>query len=155
MQLDSINLYQTCSPPDFARSLANLRLAQRMIQTMIRENGIGLAANQVGENVRLFVMYVDGEFFHCFDPSIQSHSDTVITSREGCLSFPGEYCQVTRWESIQARFANASGHYQTRELSGLAARCFQHELDHLNGITMLSRAQDDSQQRLHLVSQNQ
>jgi peptide deformylase len=111
-----------------------------MIQTMIRENGIGLAANQVGEHIRLFVMYVDGEFFHCFDPTIESHSDTVISSGEGCLSFPGEQCQVSRYETVVVKFANASGHYQTRELRGLAARCFQHELDHLNGITMHDRA---------------
>ena len=81
MKLNHQTLYQTCITPDFARSLANLRLAQRMIQTMIRENGIGLAANQVGENIRLFVMYVDDEFFHCFDPTIESHGDTVISSR--------------------------------------------------------------------------
>lgn len=141
MQLNSSTLYQKCSDPDFSRSLANLRLAQRMIQTMIREHGVGLAANQVGETTRLFVMYVDGEFFHCFDPSIESHSDQVIDSREGCLSFPGEVCQVPRYAEITARFANASGHYQTRELSGLAARCFQHELDHLDGITMHQRQQ--------------
>ncbi len=140
MQLNHSTLYQTCSAPDFTRSLANLRLAQRMIQTMIRENGIGLAANQVGENIRLFVMYVDGEFFHCFDPTIESHNDTVISSKEGCLSFPGEQCQVSRYETVVVKFANASGHYQTRELRGLAARCFQHELDHLNGITMHDRA---------------
>jgi len=139
MQLNHSTLYQTCSAPDFTRSLANLRLAQRMIQTMIRENGIGLAANQVGENIRLFVMYVDGEFFHCFDPTIESHNDTVISSKEGCLSFPGEQCQVSRYETVVVKFANASGHYQTRELRGLAARCFQHELDHLNGITMHER----------------
>lgn len=140
MQLDNTTLYQTCSAPDFTRSLANLRLAQRMIQTMIRENGIGLAANQVGENIRLFVMYVDGEFFHCFDPEILGHDDDIVTSREGCLSFPGEICMVPRFKTIQAKFANASGHYQTRELSGLAARCFQHELDHLNGVTMHQKA---------------
>ena len=131
MQLNHSTLYQACTAPDFTRSLANLRLAQRMIQTMIRENGIGLAANQVGEHIRLFVMYVDGEFFHCFDPTIASHSDTVISSKEGC--------QVPRYATVTVRFANASGHYQTRELSGLAARCFQHELDHLNGITMHQR----------------
>lgn len=144
MQLNQETLYQTCSAPDFTRSLANLRLAQRMIQTMIRAGGIGLAANQVGERIRLFVMYVDGEFFHCFDPSIESHGDQVVTSGEGCLSFPGETCQVPRYQKIKARFANGAGHYQTRELSGLAARCFQHELDHLDGITMHSRVDHDS-----------
>jgi len=145
MQLENSQLYNTCEPVDFTRSLGNLRLAQRMIQTMVREHGIGLAANQVGVNLRLFVMYVDGEFFHCFDPSIVAHSELTITSPEGCLSFPGETCDVPRYATIRARFANANGHYQERDLHGLAARCFQHELDHLSGITMHSRAQDDRQ----------
>jgi peptide deformylase len=145
MQLENSQLYLACEPVDFTRSLSNLRLAQRMIQTMIREHGIGLAANQVGVNLRLFVMYVDGEFFHCFDPSIVDHSELTISSKEGCLSFPGETCEVARYATIRARFANASGHYQERDLHGLAARCFQHELDHLSGITMHSRVQDDRQ----------
>ena len=141
MQLDQQHLYEPCVRPDFARSLANLRLAQRMIQTMLRENGIGLAANQVGLQIRLFVMYVDGEFFHCFDPEIVQHSEETVISREGCLSFPGEFCMIARHARITVRFANSSGHYQTRELSGLAARCFQHELDHLSGMTMHQRDQ--------------
>ena len=145
MQLDKTVLYQSCQAVDFSKSLANLRLAQRMIQTMVREHGIGLAANQVGVNLRLFVMYVDGEFFHCFDPSIVEHSEEQETSKEGCLSFPGEICQVPRWTTIRARFANASGHYQEREFRGLASRCFQHELDHLLGITMHSRVDHDRQ----------
>ena len=142
MQLNHQTLYQTCSEPNFTRSLANLKLAQRMIQTMIRENGIGLAANQVGEHIRLFVMYVDGEFFHCFDPSIITNTGEMISSKEGCLSFPNQFCQVTRYANITVRFANANGHYQTREFKGLAARCFQHELDHLNGITMYERQEN-------------
>jgi peptide deformylase len=142
MNLDNNILNQVCAPVDFSRSLANLRLAQRLIQTMVREHGIGLAANQVGINTRLFVMYVDGEFFHCFMPEIVSYSSELEVSNEGCLSYPGEQCQVARYASIRARFANASGHFQEREFSGLAARCFQHELDHLNGVTMYQRQAD-------------
>ena len=139
MELDPVVLYQKCQPTNFSKSLANLRLAQRMVQTMIREQGVGLAANQVGVDIRLFVMYVDGELFHCFDPEIIDHSIDQIMSREGCLSFPGEQCEIPRYRTIRARYANANGHFQERDLSGLAARCFQHELDHLNGITMHER----------------
>jgi len=144
MDLDKKVLYQECEPVDFTKSLANLRLAHRMIQTMLREGGVGLAANQVGERTRLFVMYVDGEFFHCFMPEILEHSTEVINSREGCLSFPGEQCEVPRYASLQVKYANASGHFQQRDLTGLAARCFQHELDHLNGITMHQRQEPKS-----------
>ena len=139
LTLNNTELYKTCEPIDFNKSLGNLRLAHSMIQTMIREGGIGLAANQVGYNRRLFVMYVDGEFFHCFDPEIVSASEEIIISKEGCLSFPGEICEILRHKIIQTKFANASGHFQQREFKGLAARCFQHELDHLNGITMYER----------------
>lgn len=139
MQLDNQILNQVCQPTNFAKSLGNLRLAHRMVETMLRERGIGLAANQVGHNMRLFVMMVDGELFHCFDPEIVAHSEDLDLGPEGCLSFPGEQCSVPRWQSITAKFANASGHFQTREFSGLAARCFQHELDHLNGIVMHER----------------
>lgn len=137
--LNDSELYQACQPVDFSKSLGNLRLAHSMIQAMIREGGIGLAANQVGHNRRLFVMYVDGEFFHCFDPEIVSASKEIIVSKEGCLSFPGEICEIPRHKTIQAKFANANGHFQQREFTGLAARCYQHELDHLNGITMYER----------------
>lgn len=124
---------------DFSRPMDNLRLAQNLFQLMIRENGIGLAANQAGIDARLFVMFVDREAFHCFNPEIISSSDEQESRKEGCLSFPGETCEVTRPKAILARFANARGQYQEREFTGMAARCFQHELDHLNGITMHER----------------
>lgn len=117
----------------------NLRLAQNLFQLMIRENGIGLAANQAGIDARLFVMFVDREAFHCFNPEIITVGLEQESIREGCLSFPGETCEVTRPKTILARFANARGQYQEREFTGMAARCFQHELDHLNGITMHER----------------
>jgi len=141
MQLSLTNsqLYASCRSINFDKSLGNLRLAQNLVQTMIREHGIGLAANQVGYDVRLFVMYVDGELFHCFEPEIIDHGHEIEVGQEGCLSFPGERCQVPRYKSINVRYANANGHFQERNFTGLAARCFQHELDHLNGITMYER----------------
>lgn len=140
MKLDPVHLHQSCQPADYTNSLKNLRLAQHMVQLMLDQHGIGLAANQVGVNLRLFVMFVDREIFHCFNPEIIEASREIITSREGCLSFPGEECRVPRHSRILAEFANASGHGQQREFTGLAARCFQHELDHLNGVTMHERS---------------
>jgi len=139
MKLNNSQLSTQCQTADFTQPMDNLRLAQNLFQLMIRENGIGLAANQVGLSVRLFVMYVDREAFHCFNPEIVETSAETITIAEGCLSFPGETCEVERYAKIRARFANARGHYQEREFTGIAARCFQHELDHLNGITMHER----------------
>lgn len=139
LSLTNSQLYTACQPVNFDKSLGNLRLAQNLVQTMLRERGIGLAANQVGHSARLFVMHVEGEMFHCFEPEIINHSDEIEIGTEGCLSFPGERCQVPRYKSITVQFANANGHRQQRDFTGLAARCFQHELDHLNGITMYER----------------
>lgn len=123
----------------FDKPLDNLRLAQNLFQLMIRERGIGLAANQAGYDQRLFVMHVDKEAFHCFNPEIITHSQDLVAMTEGCLSFPGERCEIIRPLTILTRFANSRGQYQEREFTGLAARCFQHELDHLNGVTMHTR----------------
>lgn len=139
MKLDPKQLRTQCRLTEFQRPMDNLRLAQKLFQLMIQERGIGLAANQAGLDSRVFVMFVDSEAFHCFNPEIISVSDEQESMQEGCLSFPGETCPVTRPKTILARFANARGQYQEREFTGMAARCFQHELDHLNGITMHDR----------------
>ena len=144
MQLDNSILTQTCRPALFNKSLVNLRLAQQMVQLMLKEKGIGLAANQVGLDLQLFVMFVDREIFHCFNPKIVEASQEIIISQEGCLSFPAQECLVPRHQHILAEYASAGGHYQQREFTGLAARCFQHELDHLTGITMHMRAHSES-----------
>jgi peptide deformylase len=139
MKLDPSLLHLECIPCEFTRPMDNLRLAQNLFQLMMKSDGIGLAANQAGVNARLFVMYVDREAFHCFNPEILEHRGATITSREGCLSYPGDVCEISRSATILVKFANARGIYQEREFTGLAARCFQHELDHLNGITMHDR----------------
>lgn len=145
MKLDPVYLNHKCQPVDFKNPEQNLRLAQHLVQLMFAEKGIGLAANQAGHDLRLFVMFVDREIFHCFNPEIISHSEELDLSKEGCLSFPGEICHVPRYNTILTRFYNTRGNPQEREFTGLAARCFQHELDHLNGITMHQRAIHDKQ----------
>lgn len=142
MKLDPSQLRTSCKPAEFAKPMDNLRLAQNLFQTMIRERGIGLAANQVGIDVRLFVMMVDREAFHCFNPEIVEASTEFAAMTEGCLSFPDQRCDILRPKTILARYANSRGQYETREFTGLAARCFQHELDHLNGIVMHDRIRD-------------
>lgn len=141
IRLDSTKLNQSCQPAVFTDKLENLHTAHRLVDLMLKEHGIGLAANQAGIDLRLFVMYVDREIFHCFNPEIVSVGFELVTADEGCLSFPGERCLVTRHQAIQTKFYNARGDLHEREFTGLAARCFQHELDHLNGITMHERAQ--------------
>ena len=139
MKLNDLLLKTVCSAVDFKNPKKNLKVAHDLIRLMIKERGMGLAANQCGIDLRVFVMKIGDEFFHCFNPEIITSSQDLIGMTEGCLSFPGERCEIVRPFSIWTRFANARGQYQEREFRGLAARCFQHELDHLNGITMHTR----------------
>lgn len=139
MKLDDTYLRSVCTPVDFTNPKKNLKLAHDLIKLMIKERGIGLAANQCGINMRVFVMRIRDRYFHCFNPSILESSDTMIDYNEGCLSFSGQYCNISRPCSILVEYYSSSGDKTVERLDGLAARCFQHELDHLNGITMLDR----------------
>lgn len=137
---DSAVLHERCQPfnprkPDFNLDL----LVTEMFITMKEHNGIGLAAPQVGVNKRLFIMSVEGEEFICINPSItKAYKETDLVA-EGCLSYPGKRVSVERPTSIRVRYQNITGITKTVKLSGMKARCFQHELDHINGVTFLDR----------------
>ncbi len=139
LKLDSSVLKDVCTPVTFERPKKNLDLAHQMIRTMQKERGMGLAANQCGLNVRLFVMFVDNKFYHCFNPEIVESSEEQVNLTEGCLSFTGQFCEINRPKKILVRYYSAQGKETLEWLDGWAARCFQHELDHLNGLTMFDR----------------
>jgi len=139
LKLDSSVLKDVCESVDFAKSKKNLELAHKLIHTMQKERGMGLAANQCGLNIRLFVMFVDDQYYHCFNPEILEFSQEQITLTEGCLSFSGQFCEITRPKKILVRYYSAQGKETLEWLDDWAARCFQHELDHLNGLTMFDR----------------
>lgn len=113
-------------------------LVTDMIETMRREDGIGLAAPQVGELLRLIVVEVapaEGEA-----PILYSVCNPTITRREGdarieegCLSLPGFYVEVDRAEKIRLEGQNPDGSPLALDADGLLAICFQHEIDHLDG----------------------
>lgn len=109
-------------------------LAADMLALMHSSRGIGLAAPQVGHSIRMFVVNVgDGYDRVCINPSIIEYSSETSSAMEGCLSFPGVMVNVTRPITIVAQYTNLEGKTVTRQLDGLAARCYQHELDHLLG----------------------
>ena len=139
LRLNSIFLDKVCRPTEFKKPTENLRLVHHLLELMRREHGIGLAANQAGIDQRLFVMLINSELYSCFNPEILSSSDEHCDLIEGCLSFPDQRLSITRPTTIQVRYFNAHGRMTETELTGLSARCFQHELDHLNGITMHQR----------------
>jgi peptide deformylase len=123
---------------EFPAQLA--KLAIDMHEFMNKQDAIGLAAPQIGISRRLFVMNVDGQMLTCFNPeALHATEDQTMTFMEGCLSFPDEYVETNRPRKVLARFQNFMGTWEEHELEGLAAVCYQHELDHLDGITMHER----------------
>jgi peptide deformylase len=106
-------------------------IAKQLHFTMKHYGGVGLAANQVGWNYRVFVL--EGGVV-CFNPKIISASEIKNHDQEGCLSFPGLLLRVYRSERVAVEYQDANGNVHQNEFMGMTARCFQHELDHLNGI---------------------
>jgi peptide deformylase len=123
-------------------------LAFKMNECMIKNNGLGLSACQVGIRYKVFVMRVDSvEPLAIFNPRIVSVSENEVSMKEGCLSFPLLYMNVKRPDAVRIRFQTADGETKTQQFIGMSARVALHELDHLDGITYLNRASSFELQR--------
>jgi peptide deformylase len=119
-----------------------------MSETMYSANGIGLAATQVGEDKRLFVIDVEykvdeeGEGVRnplvMINPIIMEKTDKLF-SEEGCLSVPDYRAEVERFEQLKVKYNQLDGTEVTVEADGLFAICIQHELDHLDGILFIDK----------------
>ncbi len=125
-------------------------LASDMVETMHAESGIGLAGPQVGKNMRIFVMEIPADMdldehghrmnpflngpLVAINPDVEGVGDVVEEAEEGCLSIPDIRGMVERPYQVRMRFQDLKGSPHDVMLSGLAARCAQHETDHLNGI---------------------
>ena len=112
------------------------RLAQLiddMKETMRNANGVGLAAPQVGVLRRLVVVDVGDEIVELVNPEFVSESEEQQTGVEGCLSLPGEYGVVTRPMYVTVRAQDRNGDWYEYDGEELVARCFCHEIDHLDG----------------------
>ncbi|MEL6452413.1 MAG: peptide deformylase [Pseudomonadota bacterium] len=128
-------------------------LAQDMLDTMYAAPGRGLAAPQVGVLARLFVMdpsWKEGTPAPvvCINPNLVWHSDATVVSSEGCLSLPGVTADVPRAETVRMVWTDLDGVVQEAELTGFAALCAQHEIDHLDGLMTLDRLADADRDRL-------
>lgn len=109
-------------------------LVQRLKFTMKQFGGVGLSANQCGVLQRVFVMGQNDVFVVCINPKIIDHSENIVRDREGCLSSPGLFFNVPRYEWITAEYQDNTGKTYQVKFEGLTARIYQHELDHMNGI---------------------
>jgi peptide deformylase len=112
-----------------------VRIESEMIAIMLAERGRGLAANQVGLLKRVFVIQLEGQNpMAMFNPRILNTSEIMQIGDEGCLSFPDLWLEVKRPSSIDAEYFDTQGNKCIITLTGIDARCFCHELDHLNGV---------------------
>ena len=124
------------SPVKFPLDDKTERLIKWMIKIMYKNYGIGLAAVQVGYQSRIFVMDCTraGESPQVFiNPEIHKKSKESMIDFEGCLSAPGKKGEVRRYLRITLNYQDEKGEEQTKTFYNLAARCIQHELDHLDG----------------------
>lgn len=137
------SLLQNSDHWDFSQDPNAEELENNMIEFMLKNNGIGLAANQIGLTKRVFVMgskNIPG--FDCigiFNPKILQVSEEEELFKEGCLSYPDLWLMVKRPKKIIAEYQNSKGDTVTAEMDGLVARVFQHEYDHLNGVCFVDK----------------
>ena len=116
-------------------------LKAEMVEFMLANNGIGLAANQIGLDAKVFVMGDSVEnSTMCINPTVLQYTSDTQDDIEGCLSFPNIFVKIKRPKEILARYWNENLEECTVKIEGYSAKCYLHEMDHLLGITFKDRA---------------
>lgn len=124
-------------------------LAREMFITLQKEEGVGLAAPQIGKSIRMFVVKADDGVERVFiNPQIIATSSEQVTYEEGCLSIPKLYEDVVRPERITIQAQNEKGRRFNLEADGFLARVIQHEYDHLEGILFIDRISADKKAKI-------
>ena len=136
-----------------------VRLTQDLLATMRDNEGVGLAATQVGRLKRVFVAAIEDNEYVIVNPILTDISETTETATEGCLSIPGIQVDVERPTAVTISGQDVSGRPLQIEASDLLARVLQHEVDHLDGVLILDRTDRQSRKaamrewREHLLAQ--
>ena len=117
------------------------KLARDMYDTMKAKNGIGLAGVQIGILKRIVVIEIEelDVKLTLMNPKVVSFANTQTEMEEGCLSVPNQTCKVLRPDKVVVEYTDLKSKKQHIEADGLLAKCLQHEIDHLNGITILDK----------------
>lgn len=110
-----------------------------MLDTLEANNGLGLAAPQVGESVRLCIIRFESKTFILINPKIISSSLGKEVMEEGCLSFPGQFIPIKRSKKVKVVAEDKDGNIIEIKAEGLMARALQHEIDHLDGVLFIDR----------------
>ncbi len=151
-QLGNSVLRQTAQP--IGQKIVSFhQLIDKMLDVLKAHNGVGLAAPQISESVRLLIVasapnarYPDAPMMEptaMIDPTIVDRSDNKVKDWEGCLSIPGIRGWVPRYQFIDVEYTDRQGTSQKTRLNDFVARIFQHELDHLDGIVFLDRLESN------------
>jgi peptide deformylase len=131
-------LKRHCEPVTTNDFNADLQtLLDNMVETMYADNGMGLAANQVAQLKRIFIMDDSPSLKHpifFINPEILVQSEELTEDQEGCLSFPGVYLKIKRPKYIKMKALNRHGEEFILEREDYPARCMHHEFEHLQGI---------------------
>ena len=134
-------LTRVCEDFDFSNPPFDpIEFAQNLVKHMYDWNGLGLAANQVGVPYRIFAMRGSPENFVCYNPRVVMPSSEKVVLEEGCLTYPNLLVRIKRPQHVRVRFATPNGETRTETFTGMSARVFQHELDHLDGVLYFNRA---------------
>jgi peptide deformylase len=146
-------LVQLSTPWEFATDGDAEQLEKDMCDFMIAAGGIGLAANQIGLAKRVFVMGSNNipgfpAPFALFNPRIIKASSETVLDQEGCLSYPGLFLMVKRPTWVVAEYQDSQSNTKEIKIDGYLAKCFQHELDHLDGVCFVDKV---SQMKLNLA----
>ena len=129
--------------PEYTEAIPNpsiKNLVARLKMTMKLYNGIGLSANQCGIFQRVFVIGTEHFQIACINPKVVAKSEELSRENEGCLSFPGMFLRVERPTWVDAEFYDETGAFKQIRLEGLTAKCYLHELDHMNGVKFIDHA---------------
>ena len=113
--------------------------ASSLVETCIKNRGLGLSANQCGFKHRVFVAGAENNYVAYFNPKVLNISDETEIGPEGCLSFPHLYLNVIRPKKIDIEYQDFTGKKHTAHFEGLTARVFLHEYDHMEGVVFTSK----------------
>lgn len=122
------------------------KMLDDMAETMYHENGVGLAAPQIGENLRVVVIDVGDGLIELINPIIIEKKGNKVDT-EGCLSVPEIFGEVERYDKVVVESLNRRGKLQRIEAGGLLSTALQHEIDHLDGILFIDRAKSISRSK--------
>ena len=123
-------------------NLDRSKLSYTLNENMFHHKGVGLSANQIGIEERVFVMMIDDETLEtitCFNPKIIKYSKDEVVFEEGCLSYPDLFIKISRPSTIVVKYEDEGKEIHKVKMTEYIARIFQHEYDHMEGIDFTQR----------------